>query len=144
MTGPGPGKIKLGAKVYVWSRGKREPLDATVYLHVKGWSRARVTHIDVECSGIEYRLVGGPGRGVYGEIIGTGSGIIFSPFRGVWRLEVEEKQVLARALRGGEKCIGFLGGKHGGIFIGFQKHVLRLLEKLAEELYGVAPNKPRQ
>jgi len=143
LTGPGPGKIKLCAKVYLWSVGKREPLDATVYLHVKGWSRARVTHIDVESPGIEYRLVGGPKQGVYGEIVGTGSGIIFSPFRSTWRLEVEEKQVLARALRGGEKCIGYLGGKHGGIFIGFQKHVLRLLEKLAEELYGVTPNRSR-
>ncbi len=34
MSGPGQGKIKLGK--------------ADVYLHVKGKSRARVTHIDIE------------------------------------------------------------------------------------------------
>jgi len=143
LTGPGPGKIKLCAKVYLWHHGKREFLNVTVYLHVKGWSRARVTHIDIEGSGIEYRLVGGPNNGLYGEIVGSGSGIIFSPFRDTWRLEVEERQVLARVLRGGEKCVGYLGGKRGGIFIGFQKHVIRLLEKLAEELYGIRPSKSR-
>ena len=34
MSGPGPGKIKLGK--------------ADVYLHIKGKSNARITHIDVE------------------------------------------------------------------------------------------------
>ncbi len=34
MTGPGEGKIKLGK--------------AEVYIHVKGKSRARITHIDIE------------------------------------------------------------------------------------------------
>lgn len=34
MTGPGEGKILLGK--------------ADVYLHVKGKSRARITHIDIE------------------------------------------------------------------------------------------------
>ena len=34
MSGPGPGKIKLGK--------------ADIYLHIKGKSRATVTHIDIE------------------------------------------------------------------------------------------------
>lgn len=34
MSGPGPGKIKIGK--------------ADVYIHLKGQSRARITHVDIE------------------------------------------------------------------------------------------------
>lgn len=58
MSGPGPGKIKLGK--------------ADVYLHVKGKSGATVTHIDIELPELnkiiksgENTYVGGKAGGVF-------------------------------------------------------------------------------
>ncbi len=58
MTGPGEGKIKLGK--------------ADVYLHLKGKSGARVTHIDIELDELnkiikdkESSYVGGKKGGVF-------------------------------------------------------------------------------
>lgn len=58
MSGPGEGKIKLGR--------------ADVYVHVKGKSRATITHIDVELGALnniikpgENTYVGGKRGGVF-------------------------------------------------------------------------------
>jgi len=58
MSGPGEGKIKLGK--------------ADVYLHLKGKSRAQVTHIDIELDALnkiikpgENTYVGGKEGGVF-------------------------------------------------------------------------------
>ena len=58
MSGPGEGKIKLGK--------------ADVYLHLKGKSRAQVTHIDIELDALnkiikpgESTYVGGKEGGVF-------------------------------------------------------------------------------
>ncbi len=145
MTGPGPGKIELEARVYIWRSGTRQPVDAVVYLHVKGWSRAFVTHLDIEKPGLEYELLGGPGRGVYGATIGTGRGLQFTPFHThTWRLEVEEYHVLPRALPRGARYPGYMGSKTGGVFIGFRREVLRVLEEIAAREYGVEPRGKRR
>jgi hypothetical protein len=49
MTGPGEGKIKLGK--------------ADVYIHVKGKSNARVTHVDIELD--ELNKIIKPGEASY-------------------------------------------------------------------------------
>lgn len=58
MSGPGDGKIKLGT--------------ADVYVHIKGKSRAQVTHIDIELDALnaiikpgESTYVGGKKGGVF-------------------------------------------------------------------------------
>lgn len=58
MSGPGEGKIKLGK--------------ADVYIHIKGKSRAQITHIDVELPALndiikpgESTYVGGKAGGVF-------------------------------------------------------------------------------
>ncbi len=58
MSGPGPGKIKLGK--------------ADVYLHLKGKSGANITHLDIELSELneiiksgENSYVGGKEGGVF-------------------------------------------------------------------------------
>ncbi len=58
MSGPGKGKIKLGK--------------ADVYIHLKGKSRARITHIDIENEKLnkiikpkESTFVGGKKGGVF-------------------------------------------------------------------------------
>ncbi|MDO8517389.1 MAG: hypothetical protein Q7S33_04685 [Nanoarchaeota archaeon] len=58
MSGPGPGKIKLGK--------------ADVYLHIKGKSGATVTHLDIELNKLnkiiksgESTYVGGKNGGIF-------------------------------------------------------------------------------
>ncbi|MDP4039558.1 MAG: hypothetical protein Q8P57_03190 [Candidatus Pacearchaeota archaeon] len=58
MSGPGEGKIKLGK--------------ADVYIHVKGKSNARITHVDIELDALnevikdgESTYVGGKKGGVF-------------------------------------------------------------------------------
>ena len=72
MSGPGPGKIKLGK--------------ADVYIHVKGKSGATVTHIDIELDELNK---------------------ILKP-----------------------KENSFVGAKHGGVFIGLKKEMIKRAEKL--------------
>ena len=71
MTGPGEGKIKLGK--------------ADVYVHIKGKSRASVTHVDIELD------------------------------------------KLNKIIKPGENS--FVGGKHGGVFIGLKKEMIKRAEK---------------
>jgi len=40
------GKIRLNAEVYLLPED--EKIDADVYIHLRGYSRAKVTHLDVE------------------------------------------------------------------------------------------------
>lgn len=53
MSGPGEGKIRLGK--------------ADVYIHVKGKSRARVTHVDIELSKLNKIIKPGEGSYVQGK-----------------------------------------------------------------------------
>jgi hypothetical protein len=140
LTGPGPGKIRLNAKVKVFlpGRGLAE-INADVYLHVKGWSRARVTHIDVESSNIVDMLGLKVGEGVYGLVEGVGCGLRFAPFRRGWRVLVCEDNVLPRALPSGTRVKGYLGAKVGGVYIGMEKVVLEVLERIAAEEFKIPP-----
>lgn len=58
MSGPGEGKIKLGK--------------ADVYIHLKGKSRAQVTHIDIELE--ELNKILKPGESTY---VGAKEGGVF-------------------------------------------------------------------
>lgn len=73
MSGPGEGKIKLGK--------------ADVYIHLKGKSRAQITHIDIELDALN-------------EIIKPGENT-------------------------------YVGGKHGGVFLGLKKDMITRAEKKA-------------
>ena len=140
MTGAGPGKIKLEASVLVYRGACRRPVPGVeVYLHVKGWSRARVTHLDIEAPELPGLLGLKPGSGVYGVVYGTGGGLVFKPFKATWRVEVVEYRVIPRALPRGERVYGYLGGKEGGVFLGMESRILRTLESIARESYGVEP-----
>jgi hypothetical protein len=55
MTGPGEGKIKIDSNVGIQTIGKPIPINnAEVYIHVKGYLNARVTHLDVEHEVLRY------------------------------------------------------------------------------------------
>ncbi len=122
--------------------GRVEELDAEVYLHLRGWSRARVTHVDVEAPGLEDRLLGGAGRGTGAWIRCLPDGVSVEPRGHPWRLELRGDELLA-TLRYEGGCRGYIGGKHGGVFIGMESRCLRILEKEASRQHGVAPRRTR-
>ncbi len=74
MTGEGEGKIKLGK--------------ANVYIHLKGKSRARITHIDVELD--EINKVIEPGESTYCQ--GKEGGV----FLGLKKEAIKRAEKLAR------------------------------------------------
>ncbi|HDJ89963.1 MAG TPA: hypothetical protein ENG40_04645, partial [Thermoprotei archaeon] len=50
MTGPGEGKIPLETEIFIGNKRYLVKVDGNVYLHIKGYSLARVTHLDIEGS----------------------------------------------------------------------------------------------
>jgi len=136
VTGPGEGKIPLKARVLIGSC----ELSCDVYLHVKGYSRARVTHVDVECNELNEAVP--PGAHAYATAY-TKSGELRVRFReplkafGYARELVIMCPELAAVLAPMRDTV-YVGGKEDGIFIGFRREQIRKLETLASSL-GVAP-----
>jgi len=146
----GPGKVEIGADVYLVLRDRKVKVDdAAVYVHVKGYMRARVTHID-----IEDRILGKiihRGRGNMLKITGIKGGIEVEPKKPtemeiggsrtvVYCLEVHHP-VLNEVLEIGESTVTWVGRKYDGIYIGFKEAQMKKLEQAAEKSYGVAPKK---
>lgn len=150
MTATSSGKIKISADVYLKLEEEKIKVDdAAVYLHVKGYMRARVTHID-----IEDRIFGKiihRGRGNMLEIIGIKGGLEIRPkypremgiegSKTVVYALVARHPLLNEVLKAGESTITWVGRKYDGIYIGFKETEMKKLEKLAEEIYGVIPRK---
>jgi len=151
MTG-GPGKIEIDADVYfTLQKGKIRVDDAAVYIHVKGYMRARVTHID-----IENRILGKliyRGRGNMLEITGIKGGIEIKPKNAreididgsrtaVYGLEVHH-HLLNKVLGFGESTVTWVGRKSDGIYIGFKEAQMRELEHVAEKTFRVKPRKSK-
>lgn len=74
MSGPGEGKIKLGK--------------AEVYVHLKGKSRARITHVDIELD--ELNKIIEPGEASY--VQGKEGGV----FIGLKKKMIEKAEKLAK------------------------------------------------
>ena len=141
MTGPGEGKIPLKAKVLVGSR----ELSCDVYLHVKGYSRARVTHVDVECDEINEAVP----RGAHAYATAyTRGGELRVHFREPLKTSSYARELRAQcpelaAALAPMRDAAYVGGKEGGIFIGFGRVHIQKLEALATNL-GVQPRPSRQ
>lgn len=72
------GKIRVDADVYFLTRdGKERVEDVGVYVRVKGYERARVTHLDVEIELV--KKVVHRGRGNFVDIRGIAGGIVITP-----------------------------------------------------------------
>jgi hypothetical protein len=128
MSGPGEGKLLLkNAKVFINSK----EIEADVYIHIKGFSLARVTHLDVESD--ELNKILSPKQGGFFSIYGIDNGI---------EINFEKNKVkvlhnfLKEVLGKGEKTRTWVGGKEGGIYIGFRKQQIEKLEKIAREKFG--------
>jgi len=148
MTGEAEGKLNLrGAKVFLTSRSIKIKLDAKVYIHLKGYALAKVTHLDIEHEALN-RLIPSK-RGFFLSIHGTGKGIRI--------MLKEEKEIkikgrnlrisylevlhpyLSKILKKGEKTRTWVGGKFGGIYIGFRKEQIKRMEEIAKEKFGMTP-----
>ena len=115
---------------------------AEIYLHVKGYSLARVTHLDLEHELLDDVVL--PKRGRFMTVHGTGSGLRVrlgeakSVDLGKKCFSVTSINVgcnlLNRVLKRGEGTRAWIGGKFGGIYIGFKKEYVERLDGLAREL----------
>lgn len=142
MTGPGPGKIPVKADVLLITRQgivKLDPCD--VYVHVKGYSRARVTHVDIESPILSIPDEKG---GVYARVYRLEEGfrlLLTKPIKlpeGITVREIIVKWSGPSLLEPGEATVAFIGFKEGGIYVGFKKNVIVRLEEFARKR-GVPP-----
>ncbi|RLG87099.1 MAG: hypothetical protein DRO15_05345 [Thermoprotei archaeon] len=140
MTGPGFGKLRIDdAKVYLILPTGIEEIPADTYIHVKGYLRARVTHLDLEHE--ELSKLYPPRTTGYFPLVGTGSGFLINLSRLIKGVEIEVRSQLLAShfISYGEKTWVYIGGKVGGIFIGFKKRYILRLERIAIEIYKVHP-----
>lgn len=138
MTGEARGKVKLKAQVYLMP--EKIKLNVRVYIHVKGYALARVTHLDIEREKIE-SLISKSGflriRGINGGIE-----IKLSKKTKFGKKKVSSLQVLSPSLdvvKKDEATFAFVGKKHSGIFIGFKREYVRKLEEIAFRLSRLRP-----
>lgn len=135
MTGPGEGKLRLEAEIKLIKDGFVEEVDGEVYIHVKGYSRARVTHLDVESPKLEGLLRGE--RGIFTWLYGVRGGIEIK-FPGKTTLIISSG-LLNEVLSVNEKTRTWVGGKEDGIYVGFRREHVRRLEKIAVEVFNFKP-----
>ncbi len=136
MTGPAFGKLELkGAEVKLINGGKRIVLDnALVYIHLKGYARARVTHLDIEHPEVEY-FVGKSGFRTVAGVAGGGVRITLDERRSV----VVKHILLTKVIPQGISTIAYVGVKEGGAYIGFRRNEVRKLEEIALIHFRMAP-----
>lgn len=143
MTGPGEGKIPIEANVALSYMGKRVYFSCEVYLHIKGHSLARVTHIDIESSILNEILK--PKKALYVPFKVVNNEVIIY-FRKVYYVKslkmfvnsiIIESKDLANMLKEGPFKT-YIGGKVEGVFLGFHKEIIRKFEEFASR-FGVTP-----
>ncbi len=140
MTGPGPGKIKLDAKVLIMVGSKEFRVNADTYLHIRGWSRAFVTHLDLESNELN-SLIAKPKSGFYARAMYRLRRLRVLAERAIKPciIIIEECNVLPKVFNEGTTTWVFVGGKVGGVFIGFRREFIRRFETVAKELFGIEP-----
>lgn len=128
MTGPGAGKIRINVSVFL--EGKQVPCE--VYIHLKGYSRALVTHLDVE----GFSVSAGK-KMIPSLLIGRPDGIIIILSEPVI---VEERRIRKISIKGlkilntGERSGAYLGIKDGGFFLGLKRELIGKLEEIAKKV----------
>jgi len=141
------GKIRLDAETIVMPSGRR--IDASVYLHLKGYARARVSHLDVEKIGLG-RIIH-RGRGNFLEVKGIKQGLeVFAKESRTIEIDGEQTPVssiviiygpLNEILNEDKSTRVWVGRKYDGFYISFKREEMLRLEKVALERFGVRPLK---
>ena len=116
--------------------------DAEVYLHIKGWSRAFVTHLDVESPRMN-QVIARPRQGFYAKWRYLPIGLVVDAARALKPciLRIKNCSLFNEVFTIGEESWCFVGGKVGGIFIGFRRDVIARLEDAAKRLWGIEPRR---
>ncbi len=111
MTGPAVGKIRVGGKEITFLSSRKIERDVDVYIHLKGYSLARVTHLDVEYGEFWKHIEDG-----FMKIVGVSGGILVIP---------KDKKVYCKVLFEfaneivgiNEETWGFVGRKEGDFIL---------------------------
>jgi len=128
MTGPCYGKIPINITFLV--DNKDIPCEA--YIHVKGYARANVTHLDLEGFEIEGLEDGSPSVIIGGD---DGFTIILMKEAKLAGIKTKKMKILGlKLLEKGKRSGAWVGVKEGGLYIGFKKEVLKRLEEIARKL----------
>jgi len=139
------GKVRMDVSTVLMPCERK--IDAKVYIHLKGYARARVSHIDVEKIGLGNVIR--RGRGNFLEIRGLEKSleVVLREKREII-LNGEELTVssiivtnplLNKVVTVGESTRAWVGRKYDGIYIGFRKAELEKLEKVGFEDFGMKP-----
>ncbi|RJX15561.1 hypothetical protein CW703_05375 [Candidatus Bathyarchaeota archaeon] len=153
MTGPAEGKLPLDCEVYFSYDDKKIRIkEVSVYIHLKGYALARVTHLDIEHPSLNKLIQ--PKHGKFLTVKGFEGGIeIVFEEKTRKKIVFDEENLKPRSvkifspllnmvLQPNVKTRTWIGGKFGGIYIGFRKPEVRKLEKIAETYFKMSPIKP--
>jgi len=143
MTGPAEGKLLLeDAKILLLTNLGSINLDGEVYIHVKGYSLAKVTHLDIEHETLDNIIP--PKRGKFLTIRRVKDGIRIE-LDHEKEIQINNNRVLVYAIKIVHPTLinvidketrTWVGGKFGGIYIGFRKNQIRRLEEIAREKFN--------
>lgn len=128
MTGPAEGKIPVDIKLKV----KDRVFKVSSYIHLKGFSNAKVTHLDVEDLDIN-----ADSEGFFVKIIPVKNGFVIIAPSDITIDGVRTRKVILEGLgiiRPNERQIAWFGVKVRGFYLGFRKEIISRLEKLCEEI----------
>ncbi len=142
MTGPAEGKLPLDCEVYFSYDDKKIRIkEVSVYIHLKGYALARVTHLDIEHPSLNKLIQ--PKHGKFLTVKGFEGGIeiVFDGENLKPRSVKIFSPLLNMVLQPNVKTRTWIGGKFGGIYIGFRKPEVRKLEKIAETYFKMSPIK---
>jgi len=139
------GKLRLNASTILMPCERK--VDAEVYIHLKGYARARVSHLDIEKIGLGKVIR--RGRGNFLEIRGVENGLeVILQDECQIILDEEELTVssivinyslLNEIIEKKKSTKAWIGRKYDGIYISFRKAELEKLEKMALESFGIKP-----
>lgn len=146
MTGPAEGKLPLQGEVYLCLGDKKVKLkNVSLYIHLKGYALARVTHLDIEHENLNGLIP--PKHGKFLTIRGVKDGIeivLDKPFKEEFKLRKIQvvSPILNLVLSPNQKTRTWVGGKVDGIYVGFRKPEIKKLEEVAEKYLKLPFHKP--
>lgn len=110
--------------------------NAVTFMHIKGYGRARVTHVDIEDK--KFNKILPPRHSDYPEVVWN-SDTVKIPVKG------HELVIISKTLGGIINLDGklYVRGKGKGIFFGFHKEQIQKIEEYATDL-GIPPKKHKK
>lgn len=133
MTGPGKGKIPVKVSITLYNNHQWK-INVDAYIHVKGYSLARITHLDLESEELEFD---NEEEGYGAIVVGKENGFVVIPRKPLIKGNRKYTKIRISGLdviKKGRRTGGYLGFKEGGIFIGFKKEIIQRLEEIARKL----------